>query len=164
MEAGPHSVPKGPTVQAHIFLWLPVSATVSCLAHCLERWRECWNRTACQRNTAPSTGQAQYKICSLFQQVPPLQVKLHLYIWVHRFSSLPNLLVLCVLLWSSGILGLQIFVEVVTLFWNLHVSGFICPAVSSANTDAVSYFRRWKWAPDPQRWANSLLMKIFLQT
>lgn len=119
------------TTGSRVFLRLPVSAAVAGLACCLERWRDHQNRTACQRNKAPSERQAQYKNSSLFQEVPPLQVKLHLYIWMYHFPSLSNLPDLGVLLWSSGTLVLQIF-------WNLSVSGFICPDASMLLTRMLS--------------------------
>lgn len=57
---------RAETTGSHVFLRLPVSAAVSCLACCLERWRGCQNRTACQRNKAPSEGELQYKNFKVF--------------------------------------------------------------------------------------------------
>lgn len=66
---------RADTPDSRVFLWLPVSAAVSRLARCLERRRDCWNRTACQRNQTSSEEKPQYENFSLFWDVPFLQVK-----------------------------------------------------------------------------------------
>lgn len=91
------------TTDSRVFLWLPVSAAVSCLAHCLERRRDCWNRTACQRNQAPSEESPSVKISAFFGTSPFYRWNTLLYLKRSGSLTVKPVSRLWFFLWSAGI-------------------------------------------------------------
>lgn len=128
MEEGPHPVSKELILQAHMLSFNCPSPLPS-LA-----WRTAWKGEGTVKTGQLAKGAKLLLKCSPDIKLPVFFRRsfstgeiapLYLSVLV---SLLPNLLLFCVLLWSSVMAVLQIFVELAMLFWNLSVSG-ICPNV-----------------------------------